>query len=274
VKRGGGCGEAERAKAAPSTLYATPHAQNECDMTTVKDELFREAKDRANDFDFGVKTAEVFDDMLDRSVPYYEEIQRMIGEMAADFAVPGTHLYDLGCSTCNTFVRIDPLIPQGVTFVGTDSSEAMLDKAREKLARSGVTRPCNLICADLNRSVDIVNASVVVMNLVLQFVRPLYRERVVRGIASGINKDGCLILVEKTLSPDSTINRLFIKYYYAMKKRNGYSEMEIAQKREALENVLVPYHYAENRDLLLDCGFRHCESFFRWYNFCGMLAVK
>ena len=95
-----------------------------------------------------------------------------------------------------------------------------------------------------------------------------------RKIASGINKDGCLILVEKVLSPDSTINRLFIKYYYEMKKRNGYSEMEIAQKREALENVLIPYHYFENRDLLVECGFRHCEMFFRWYNFCGMIAIK
>jgi tRNA (cmo5U34)-methyltransferase len=241
---------------------------------SAKDELFREERNRAKDFDFGEKTAEVFDDMLDRSVPYYAEVQRMIGEMAADFAVPGTNLYDLGCSTCNTFVQIDPLIPQGVAFVGTDSSEAMLVKAREKLTKCGVTRPCELICADLNKGVDIANASVVVMNLVLQFVRPLRRTRVVQEIASGINKDGCLILVEKVLSPDSTINRLFINYYYAMKKRHGYSEMEIAQKREALENVLIPYHYVENHDLLQECGFRHCEMFFRWYNFCGMIAVK
>ena len=243
-------------------------------MSPVRDELFQDERNRANDFDFGEKTAEVFDDMLDRSVPSYEEIQRMIGEIAADFVVPGSNLYDLGCSTCNTFVRIDPVVPKGVTFVGMDSSEAMLVRARVKLAKFGVTRPCELIHTDLNRAVNVVNASVVVMNLVLQFVRPLRRTRVVQEIASGINKDGCLILVEKVLSPDSTINRLFIDYYYAMKKRNGYSELEIAQKRESLENVLIPYHYFENRDLLLECGFRHCEMFFRWYNFCGMLAIK
>jgi tRNA (cmo5U34)-methyltransferase len=243
-------------------------------MSPTKDELFREERRRANDFEFGEKTAAVFDDMLDRSVPFYEEIQRMISEMSADFAVPGTNLYDVGCSTCNTFVKIDPLVQQDVTFVGLDSSEPMLAKAKEKLAKHGVTRPCELICVDLNKGVNIANASVVVMNLVLQFVRPLNRTRVVQEIASGINKDGCLILVEKVICPDSTVNRLFIKYYYEMKKRHGYSEMEIAQKREALENVLIPYHFAENKDLLMECGFRSVEAFFRWYNFCGMLAIK
>jgi len=243
-------------------------------MSSSKDVLFSEKNERTADFDFGEKTAEVFDDMLDRSVPFYEEVQRMIGEMTADFAVPGTNIYDIGCSTCNTFIHVDPLVPEGVNFVGLDSSQAMLEKARQKLTRFGVERSCELSCVDLNQGVDIDNASVVVMNLVLQFVRPLYRTRVVEQIASGINKDGCLILVEKVLSPDSLINRLFIKYYYDMKKRNGYSELEIAQKREALENVLIPYHYFENRDLLLQSGFRHCEMFFRWYNFCGMLAIK
>jgi tRNA (cmo5U34)-methyltransferase len=243
-------------------------------MASPKDELFRGENRRIEDFNFGEKTAEVFDDMLERSVPFYAEVQRMIGEITADFAVPGTNLYDLGCSTGTTFVQIDALIPKGVSFVGVDSSESMLLRAKEKLAERGVTRPCELICADLNKGVNVVNASVVVMNLALQFVRPLYRTRVVQTIASGINPGGCLILVEKVLSPDSTINRLFIKYYYDMKKRSGYSVLEIAQKREALENVLIPYHYFENKDLLLECGFRHCEAFFRWYNFCGMLAVK
>ncbi len=239
----------------------------------VRDELFRE-KRQAKDFDFGEDTAKVFDDMLERSIPFYSEIQRMIGEMAADFAVPGTNLYDLGCSTCTTFFQIDPLVAEGVKFIGTDYSESMIARANEKMAESSITHPYELVCSDLNDGVSIENASVVIMNLVLQFVRPLRRTRVVEEIASGINKDGCLIFVEKVLSPDSLINRLFIKYYYELKKRNGYSEMEIAQKREALENVLIPYHYFENRDMLVECGFRHCEMFFRWYNFCGMIAVK
>ncbi|NDY42420.1 carboxy-S-adenosyl-L-methionine synthase CmoA [Dissulfurirhabdus thermomarina] len=241
---------------------------------TKSDKVFRDPKDFIEDFDFGTNVAEVFDDMLDRSVPFYAEIQRMIGEMSADFAVPGTNLYDLGCSTGNTFLQIDRVVSPEVTFVGVDSSQAMLDRAREKLERAGVTRPCRLVQGDLNKGVEVENASVVILNLTLQFVRPLYRNRLMRSVADGILPNGCLILVEKVLSPDSTINRLFIKYYHEMKRRNGYSELEIAQKREALENVLIPYHYVENRELLLESGFRQVDNFFRWYNFCGILAIK
>ncbi|HEY8241052.1 MAG TPA: tRNA (cmo5U34)-methyltransferase, partial [Kiritimatiellia bacterium] len=136
------------------------------------------------------------------------------------------------------------------------------------------SRPVQLECVDLNQGLTVENASVVILNLTLQFVRPLYREKIIRSIASGINDGGCLILVEKVLTENSTINRLFIKYYYEMKKRNGYSELEIAQKREALENVLIPYHYDENRSLLLENGFKACDIFFRWYNFCGIVAIR
>jgi tRNA (cmo5U34)-methyltransferase len=239
-----------------------------------KDKLFDEKRDFIHNFDFGSATANVFDDMLDRSVPFYQEIQRMTGEMCTDFAVPGTNVYDIGCSTCTTFLAIEHSIPPDVTCVGLDSSPEMLEKAREKLKQKNFSRPVKLECADLNAGVNIQNASVVILTLTLQFVRPLYRERLIQSIAAGLNEGGCLILVEKVLTENSTINRLFIKYYYEMKKRNGYSELEISQKREALENVLIPYHYDENQKLLLDNGFKACDIFFRWYNFCGMVAIK
>ena len=239
-----------------------------------KDKLFDEKRAFIHNFDFGAATANVFDDMLDRSVPFYQEIQRMMSEMCTDFAAPGTNLYDLGCSTCTTFLAIEHCIPPDVTCVGVDSSPEMLEKAKEKLTQRKFSRPFSLECADLNMGVAVQNASVVILNLTLQFVRPLSRERLIRGISGGVNEGGCLILVEKVLSANSTINRLFIKYYYEMKKRNGYTELEIAQKREALENVLIPYHFDENRKLLLDNGFKACDIFFRWYNFCGMLAIK
>jgi tRNA (cmo5U34)-methyltransferase len=110
--------------------------------------------------------------------------------------------------------------------------------------------------------------------LTLQFIRPLNREKLVRDIANGLNENGCLILVEKVLGEDSLFNRQFIKYYYDYKARVGYSELEIRQKREALENVLIPYKLLENRELLLRSGFRYVDTFFKWYNFCGMVAVK
>jgi len=118
------------------------------------------------------------------------------------------------------------------------------------------------------------NASVAILTLTLQFVRPLYRHKLIRSIAEGLNKDGCLILIEKVLSKTSMLNRLFINYYHTFKVRNGYSRMEISQKREALENVLIPYRVEENVELLLNNGFSSCEIFFKWYNFCGFLALK
>ena len=238
------------------------------------DKIFRKKTKRIDDFNFGKKTAEVFDDMLNRSVPFYAEMQRMIKEIASEFAVPGTNVYDLGCSTGNSFLYLDDGVKKGVTFVGIDSSREMLDKARRKLNASRLHRKTKLVCHDLNKTFKLANASVVIMNLTLQFIRPLYRERTIAAISKGLNDSGCLILIEKVLSPNSTINRLFIKFYYDFKRRNGYSDMEIAQKREALENVLVPYHFDENRELLLKNGFRSCDIFFRWYNFCGILAVK
>ncbi|HYE34589.1 carboxy-S-adenosyl-L-methionine synthase CmoA [Methylocaldum sp.] len=240
----------------------------------TKDDLFKDKRSTVMDFDFGKDTAEVFDDMLDRSVPFYAEIQRMMGEIAGDFAVAGTNLYDLGCSTGTTFIGLDPAVAADVTFIGVDSSPDMLEKARKKLEGCGFSRPYELVCLNLDDGVPILNASVVILNLTLQFIRPLNRDRVISGIAHGLNDSGCLILVEKVLSQDSTINRLFIKHYYEFKKRNGYSELEISQKREALENVLIPYHFDENRELLLRNGFKSCDVFFRWYNFCGMVALK
>lgn len=238
-----------------------------------RDEIYREPAALVGDFNFGEATATVFDDMVGRSVPLYGEIQRMITELVGDFAVDGTNVYDLGCSTCATFRRLADL-DRAVTFVGIDESQAMLDQARQELDRAGFSRPVQLLRQDLHEGLEIHNASVVILCLTLQFVRPLHRERVMRAIREGIQPNGALIVVEKVLAEDTMMNRFFIKHYYDLKRRHGYSEIEIAQKREALENVLVPYRLAENEQLLRDAGFRHVELFFKWYNFCGMVAVR
>jgi len=242
--------------------------------STATDSLFQQPLPLSCDFRFDQKTASVFDDMVSRSVPMYHEIQRMSGEIAADFAVPGTQLVDLGCATGTTLAYLDPVIDPEVRFVGVDNADDMLDKARQKLTQLGVTRQLQFINADLHREQVVENASVAVLNLTLQFIRPLYRERVIRNIHEGLQDQGVLILVEKLTLDDGLFNRLFIRYYYDMKRRNGYSEVEISQKREALENVLIPYRPDENLELLKGAGFKHVEEFFRWYNFSGIVAVK
>ncbi len=239
-----------------------------------KDRLFKRRQRRLPDFTFGKQTAAVFDDMLERSVPFYAELQRMTGELAADFALPGTNLYDLGCSTGTTLLMLDRVVPKAVRLIGVDASAEMLKKAREKLRAARPAHDYELLCADLNQGVRVTNASVALMTLTLQFIRPLNRQRLIRSIAQGLHPQGCFLLIEKVLAKGSTLNRLFIHHYYAFKQRNGYSELEIAQKRETLENVLIPYHLEENKELLLANGFRSCEVFFTWYNFCGLIALK
>jgi tRNA (cmo5U34)-methyltransferase len=241
---------------------------------TETDRIFAMPAPRIGDFKFDARTAGVFDDMLGRSVPFYDEIQRMSTELAADFAVPGSNLYDLGCSTGTTLAALDSMVDPSVRFVGIDDSAEMLEKARQKLAAAATRRSIDLVRADLHEANQIENASVVFLTLTLQFVRPLHRDRLIRAICAGTNEQGCLILVEKLTESDTLFNRLFIKYYYDMKRRNGYSDLEISQKREALENVLIPYRAEENEKLLFDGGYRRVQPFFQWYNFAGVIAVK
>lgn len=251
----------------------TPDRAGE-DSSVFHDQLFVESNSAIDDFRFDGATASVFDDMVNRSVPFYDEMQRMTEEIAADFAVPGTNLFDLGCATGTTLLRLDAVIDPGVHFIGVDNSPEMLEKGRQKFLARKSSRRCEFMTADLHREWIIENASVVIMILTLQFIRPLNRIRVLQGLIEGMNDQSCLIIFEKMTLNDSLFNRLFIRYYYNMKKRQGYSDVEIARKREALENVLIPYRPEENHELLASAGFTHIEEFFRWYNFSGILAVK
>ncbi len=240
----------------------------------TKDEVFKTEIEKASDFKFGAGVAKVFDDMVNRSVPFYSEMQRMIAELAADHAKEDSDVYDLGCSTGTTMIGMDSCVDKNIRFIGIDDSQQMLDKCKDKLTELGFARNYELRLSDLNQEVKIDNASVVVLCLTLQFIRPIYREKLVRSIYEGLNPGGALILVEKILAEDSRYNRDFINYYYNYKRRNNYSELEISQKREALENVLIPYKLSENISLLRDQKFDHCEVFFKWYNFAGLIALK
>jgi len=238
------------------------------------DQIFKTRIEKSTDFRFDAAVVNVFDDMVVRSVPMYLEFQRMITEIANDFVRPDTSLYDLGCSTGTTFLSLNNVIDKSVRFVGIDDSQEMLESCRKNLIDNGVTRPFELQLADLNRDVVINNASVVVLCLTLQFVRPINRLKLIKSIYDQLNPQGCIILIEKILGETNDFNRKFIRYYYDMKRRNNYDEMEIAQKREALENVLIPYKLSENVQLLLESGFQSCETFFKWYNFSGLVAIK
>lgn len=238
------------------------------------DTIFKTRVEKSSDFRFDANVVNVFDDMVVRSVPFYLEMQRLITELARDYAKPRTSLYDLGCSTGTTMMSLNKVLDESISFVGIDNSSEMLEMCRANLKKEGFTRKYELNFCDLNKAVTIKNASVVVMCLTLQFVRPIYRERLVRSVYDQLNPGGGLIIIEKIIAENTQFNRQMIKYYYDFKRRNNYDEMEIAQKREALENVLIPYKLSENIEMLTGEGFKAVETFFKWHNFTGMIAFK
>jgi tRNA (cmo5U34)-methyltransferase len=241
---------------------------------TAADTVFANPRGQISDFTFDDAVAAVFDDMVSRSVPQYGEIQRMLAELASSFVSEGSKVYDLGCSTGTTLSVLHKMLRVPAQLIGIDNSEEMLEQCRAKLATLSLADAIELRCGDLDEGIEIQDASVVFLVLTLMFVRPLNREKLMRQIHAGMRDNGCLLMVEKVLGNGSLFNRIFIERYYAYKRRMGYSELEISQKREALENVLIPYRLQENRDLLLNAGFRQVDVFFKWYNFAGFVAVK
>jgi tRNA (cmo5U34)-methyltransferase len=244
--------------------------------TVKRDQVFASGEARATDFEFNREVAEVFDDMVGRSVPYYPEQQRMVEEIGRTFWVPGTCVYDLGCSTATTLIALGAQLPEA-RLIGYDNSEAMLEQARLKAERKGLSSRLDLRAADMNGDLSLMplnNASVVTMCWTLQFIRPLRRDHLIRKVYDSLVEDGAFIVTEKVLTNSSPMNRFFIDFYYDYKRRNGYSEMEILRKREALENVLIPYRIDENLEIFRRNGFEIVETFFQWYNFAGFLCVK
>ena len=235
----------------------------------MNDKVF--AKPIKKQFEFDEEVAAVFDDMLQRSVPFYKESQKITEFFILKKLENGGVVYDLGCSTATLLLNIHRNLKKSATLIGLDNSEAMLEQARKK-------------CEAYGAKVEVKNADILeyeykkadafVSNYTLQFIRPLVREELVKKIASSLNEEGIFIFSEKVISHHSKLNKDLIECYYDFKKEQGYSEYEIMQKREALENVLVPYSEDENVKMALNCGFSHCEVVFRWANFATFIAIK
>ncbi len=222
-------------------------------------------------FEFDEDVASVFDDMLNRSVPYYKQTQELTIEFALNYLNKDDVVYDLGCSTASTLIELGKHSKYDLKLVGIDNSSAMLARASKKCKAFGID--IELRNDDLlNTSYE--NAKLIISNYTLQFIRPLQREKLIQKIYNSLNKDGFFIFSEKVISSNKTLNKQCIDIYYDFKKQQGYSEYEISQKREALENVLIPYTEEENKKMILDAGFSHCETIFKWVNFATFIAIK
>lgn len=242
-------------------------------MTTTEDTLYVSGAVQ-EDFTFNDRVADVFDDMLNRSIPHYRDVIDGMAQLLACHLAAGSTVYDLGCSTGTTLLELAHRLPdKQLRYIGIDNAPAMLDKARRKSAMFTKSAMIQFQQTDIT-CCPLPNAAGILCNYTLQFLRPLTRQDFVRRIYESLPEGGIFFLSEKTISHAGRLNRDFIEIYHAFKKKQGYSELEIAAKREALENVLVPFSLEENIALLRQVGFEEIETFFKWFNFTAIVALK
>lgn len=238
-----------------------------------KDSLFK-VDNITRDFEFNDRVAEVFDDMLDRSVPFYAEVIHAAAELADVLLEDGDTIVDLGCSTGTCLLEMARLLKdRKFHYIGVDNSDTMLEKARLKIELYSKEQKIHFSLEDI-KNIDFSGVGCFLLNYTLQFIRPLERQDFLQTLYRQLRPGGLLILSEKTICHHSLLNRQYIDIYHRFKRAKGYSELEIAKKREALENVLIPFSVQENRTLLENCGFTAAQPFFQWFNFCSFVAIK
>lgn len=225
-------------------------------------------------FRFDEKVVGVFPDMIKRSVPGYATIISMIGTLAERYATSGSRCYDLGCSLGAATLAMRHRIQAANTqIIGVDNSAAMVERCQMVMDADSGEIPVELMCDDL-QNVQLDDASVVVLNFTLQFIPVEQRQSILIKIYQGLKPGGVLILSEKVTFGDAAHDELMIELYHDFKRANGYSDLEIAQKRTALENVLIPETLDGHRQRLKDVGFQSCDVWFQCFNFASMIAIK
>ena len=235
----------------------------------MKDKVFNQKIEKKFEFDEAV--ASVFDDMLSRSVPFYDEVRRLIISLILAEEADGKKVLDLGSSTAKFLLELSGKMQTAMQLKGIDNSQAMLDRARQKSQAFGAE--LELEYADM-LSYPYRDEDIVVANYTLQFIRPMQRTVLVQKICDGMKEGGLFIFSEKVIFGDKRLDKQMIDIYYDYKKAQGYSEYEIAQKREALENVLIPFTIEENVQMCRDAGFRQVDTIFQWANFVTFLVKK
>lgn len=237
------------------------------------DKLFSDVQPLV-DFVFDDAVADVFPDMIRRSVPGYETVISMLGVLAQHYAQNNTHVYDLGCSLgAATLAMHRQTRALDLQHICVDNSAAMVKRCRSKLQRHMPNANLEVLCDDIE-AIEINNASLVVVNFTLQFIPPESRLKLLKKIADGLMPGGALVLSEKLVFEDESVNQLHIDLHHTFKRANGYSDLEISQKRAAIENVLVPDTQQEHLERLSQAGFDQTIQWFQNFNFASFVAIK
>ena len=244
-------------------------------MVKKQDEIYASPLNEIIDFDFDEKVADVFPDMIQRSVPGYGTMISTIGILAAKYAQPNSRCYDLGCSLGAVSLSMRQRINQpDCKIIAVDNSEAMVERGMELLASDNSSRvPVEMVCADI-QDIAIEDASVVVLNFTLQFIPLDQRLALITRIYQGLKPGGVLILSEKMAFDDQVKQDFHTEAHHDFKRANGYSDMEISQKRTALERVMTPESFTCHKQRLQEAGFPMSEVSFQCFNFASMIAIK
>ncbi|MBE9538983.1 MAG: carboxy-S-adenosyl-L-methionine synthase CmoA [Proteobacteria bacterium] len=243
-------------------------------MTTNRDNIYVNTLDEPGLFAFDDSVASVFPDMIKRSVPGYTTIIAMTGLLAGRYAPKGSKIYDLGCSLGASTLAMRQHVHHGdCEIIAVDNSPAMLQRCKNIIDTDTHELPVSLVCADI-QDVAVENASVVVLNFTLQFIAPEERDAVIQTIFNGLRPGGIMVLSEKVTFEDPHLDQLNIDLHHQFKSANGYSDLEIAQKRTALENVLRPETLRQHKQRISRAGFSSCDVWFQCFNFASLIALK
>ncbi|XQW86293.1 carboxy-S-adenosyl-L-methionine synthase CmoA [Thalassotalea piscium] len=238
------------------------------------DLIFSKKQSQLKDFTFDQQVVEVFPDMISRSVPGYNTIIDTIGRLSQQYVTDHSNIYDLGCSLgAATLAMRKAILADNCHIIGIDNSPAMVDRCKMHVNAFKGKTPVEIIEGNI-LDVEIKNASMVVINFTMQFIEPEFRRQLINKIAEGLNPGGLLLLSEKITNSNPVCDQLLIDLHHDFKRANGYSELEIAQKRTALENVMKPDSLDTHITRLSDAGFSHMAPWFQCFNFFSLVAIK
>jgi tRNA (cmo5U34)-methyltransferase len=222
-------------------------------------------------FTFNEDVANVFDDMLNRSIPFYIDNLKLNAKILSKYIKDGDKIYDIGSSTLNFLLYFEQNFKIKAKLIGIDSSKPMIIKAKSKI--KAYNSNINLIFGDIE-NITIEKSQAIISNYTLQFIAKDKRSKVIDKIFNSLNKNGIFLISEKVISNNQKLNTSLIEIYHNYKQENGYSTTQIEKKKEALENILVPLSLDENISMLKNAGFKEVEVLFKWANFSTFLAIK
>ncbi|MDO3386409.1 carboxy-S-adenosyl-L-methionine synthase CmoA [Gilvimarinus sp. SDUM040013] len=244
-------------------------------MTDSRDTLYANPLADVSSFSFDQQVVDVFPDMIKRSVPGYATILSMIGTLAERYVTSDSRCYDLGCSLgAATLAMRHNIRAANTQIIAVDNSSAMISRAQQVIAADSHEEVPVTLREALIQSIDVDNASMVVLNFTLQFIAQAERDTLLANIAKGLNTGGVLILSEKVAFADEPHQQLMTDLHHQFKRANGYSDLEIAQKRAAIDNVLIPESLNTHRQRLRNAGFASVDVWFQCLNFASLIAIK